>query len=70
MKLPVTKADVKLAKKHIKATIKLDKQKVKEHVVAARRTSNKASKAYNTAHAKDHKKDIKARQKYAKKIGG
>lgn len=68
-RLPVTKADVKMAKKHLKASIKLEKTKAKEHVKAAKNTSNPKSKAYNLAHAKGHKKDIKARQKYAKKIG-
>jgi len=67
-KLPVTKADVKMAKKHLKASIKLEKKKASEHMTAARRTTNKASKAYNISHAKNHKKDVKARLKYAKKV--
>lgn len=66
---PVTKADVKMAKKHLKATIKLEKSKVKDHAKAVKSTSDPKSKAYNIAHMKAHKKDIKARQEYAKKVG-
>lgn len=67
---PVTKQDQKLAKKHVKETIKLEKKKVSEHQKAMKKTSNKASKNYNLAHIKGHQKDIKERQQYAKKIGG
>lgn len=67
-KLPVTKADIKMSKKHIKSTIKLEKKKVKDHVKAAKKTTNRSSKAYNLSHAKEHQKDIKVRQKYAKKV--
>ena len=67
-KLPATKADVKMAKKHLKATIKLEKKKIKDHVKAAKSTKNPDSKAYNLSHAKAHKKDIKSREKYAKKV--
>jgi hypothetical protein len=68
MKYPVTKEDKKIAKKHNKATIKLEKSKIKDHLKLAKKSSG-ASKAYNLSHAKEHKKDLKARQKYAKKIG-
>ena len=67
-KLPVTKQDVKLAKKHLKATIKLEKKKAKDHLKVAKATKNPDSKAYNLSHAKGHLKDVKARQQYAKKI--
>lgn len=67
-KMPATKADVKMAKKHLKATIKLEKKKAKDHIKAAKSTKNPKSKAYNLAHAKQHQKDIKSRQKYAKKV--
>lgn len=67
-KLPVTKADIKMAKKHLKATIKLEKSKAKDHLKIAKKTSNPQSKAYNMAHAKGHLKDVKQRQQYAKKV--
>jgi hypothetical protein len=66
--LPVTKADLKMAKEHNKITIKIEKKKVADHLKAYKRTSNPQSKAYNLEHAKGHKKDLKARQKYAKKV--
>lgn len=68
MKMPVTKSDRKLAQAHNKATIKLEKKKVKDHLKLAKKTKNPGSKAYNMAHASEHKKDIKTRQKYAKKV--
>lgn len=67
-KLPVTKEDIKIAKKHLKATIKLEKKKAKDHLKAAKKTSNPQSKAYNKAHAKGHLTDVKQRQQYAKKV--
>lgn len=67
-RMPVTKGDIKMAKKHVKATVKLEKKKAKDHIKAAKTTGNKQSKAYNLAHAKGHMKDVKERQKYAKKI--
>lgn len=67
-KLPVSKADVKMAKKHLKASIKLEKKKVKDHVKAAKSAKSSASKSYNLAHAKGHQKDIKQRQQYAKRV--
>lgn len=67
-RMPVTKSDVKMAKKHLKASIKLEKKKVKEHLKAAKSTKNPQSKAYNMAHAKNHQKDIRERQSYAKKV--
>lgn len=67
-RLPVSKADVKMAKKHLKASIKLEKSKIKDHLKAAKSTKNPKSKAYNISHANGHKKDIKARLKYAKKV--
>ena len=65
---PVTKTDVKLAKKHLKATIKLEKSKTSDHLRAAKSTSNSRSKAYNMSHAKGHQKDIKQRQTSLKTI--
>lgn len=67
-KLPVTKADVKMAKKHLKATIKLEKQKAKDHKKAANSTKDSQSKAYNLAHAKGHLQDVKQRQAYSKRV--
>lgn len=60
--IPVTKTDKKMAKKHLKETIKLEKKKVTDHVKAAKKTSNSKSKAYNMGHAKGHLKDIKERK--------
>lgn len=67
-KMPVTKDDVKMAKKHLKASIKLEKSKVKDHVKAAKKATDPRSKAYNLDHAKNHLKDIKERQSYAKRV--
>lgn len=62
---PTTKEGKKLSKEHLKLQIKIDKQKVKDH-------ENLAAKgidtAYNTSHAKGHKKEVKARAKYLKKV--
>jgi hypothetical protein len=65
--LPVTSSDKKMAKKHLKATIKLEKQKVKDHVKAAKKGPQK-SKAYNMGHAKAHQKDISMRKKSLKTL--
>lgn len=66
--MPVTKADLKMAKNHNKITIKVEKKKIKDHIKAAKKTKNPKSKTYNTQHAKGHQRDLKARQKYAKKV--
>lgn len=66
--MPVTKGDIKMAKKHVKATVKLEKKKAKDHIKAAKATKNSKSKAYNLAHAKGHLKDVKDRMKYVKKV--
>lgn len=63
-KKPTTKDGKKLSVAHLKATIALDKKKVKDHIKAAK----KGDKAYNLSHAKQHKKDIKNRIKYMKKV--
>ncbi len=55
---PPTPADAKLAKEHLKATIKFNKKKIKDHEKAAKNTSNSKSKIYNRTHAKDHQKDV------------
>lgn len=65
---PVTKSDVKLAKKHLKVTMALEKKKISEHQTAAKRTSNPRSKSYNQAHVKAHQKDVKQRQQSLKTI--
>lgn len=73
---PVTKSDAKIAKKHLKATIKLRKQEVKlmdskiaDHRRAASTTSNPRSKAYHRSHTQPHvaeraraKSDIRSRR--------
>lgn len=64
--LPKTAADKALSKKHLKATMKLEKKKAKDHIKMAK--SGKGSKSYNLSHAKMHKKNIKADQKYLKKV--
>lgn len=71
MKYPVTASDKKMAKKHNEETIKLEKKKIKDHLKAmkkARLSNDFKSAAYHESHASEHKKDIKARQKYAKKV--
>lgn len=70
-RLPVTKADIKMSKDHLKATMKLEKSKIKDHYEAAKIASkegNKESVAYHQGHLKGHSKDLKERQKYLKKV--
>jgi len=55
--LPQSKADFKMAKKHLKDTYKLNKQKIKDHQKAAKATTDSKSIAYNTSHLNSHKKD-------------
>ena len=58
---PVTSADKKLAKKHLKATIKFNKTKVKDHLKAAKKSGY--DREYNLSHAKGHQEDIKRDRK-------
>lgn len=69
MRMPVTAADKRMSQSHNKATIKLENKKMKDHLKAAKKTSNPQSKAFNRSHAMEHKKVLKARVKYAKKVG-
>jgi len=62
---PTTAAGKKLSVKHLKMTNALDKQKIKDHVTQAKKGIDVG---YNKAHAKAHKKDVKDRQKYIKKV--
>lgn len=71
MRMPVTSADKKMAQKHNKDTIKLEKSKIKDHLKMmkkAKKSGNFRSAAYHEAHAKEHMKDTKLREKYAKKV--
>ena len=61
---PTTSAGKKLSIAHLKLQNKIDKQKVKEHQSLAKKG---VDVAYNESHAKNHKKDVKSRQKYLKK---
>lgn len=65
--LPVTAADKKMSKKHLKATMKLEKKKIKDHVKMAKKATG-ASKAYHVSHLQNHKKNVKDDQKYMKKV--
>lgn len=59
-KVPVTKDDFKMAKKHLKATYKLNKGKIKDHQKAAKeaqKQGNTASVSYNQSHLSSHQKD-------------
>lgn len=62
---PTTAPGKKLSIEHLKLQVKIDKQKVKDHKDLSKKGIDVA---YNEAHAKGHKKDIKARQKYMKKV--
>lgn len=55
--VPVTKSDAKLAKKHLKATYKLNKAKIKDHQKAAKKASDPKSVSYNRSHSAEHQKD-------------
>jgi hypothetical protein len=57
---PVTKDDIKMAKKHLKATYKLNKQKIKDHQDAmkdAAKSGLSKSVSYNQSHLSGHQKD-------------
>lgn len=62
---PTTKAGKVLSAKHLKMQISLDKKKISDHTKQARKGIDVA---YNKAHAKNHKKDVKDRVKYLKKV--
>lgn len=62
---PTTPQGKKLSVQHLKLQIKIDKQKAKDHDDLA---AQGVDVPYNKAHAKGHKKDVKARMKYAKKV--
>lgn len=57
---PVTKNDIKMAKSHLKATYKLNKQKIKDHKDAlktAQKSDNPKSVNYNKSHLQGHQQD-------------
>jgi hypothetical protein len=62
---PTTKPGKTLSAKHLKMQIKLDKKKISDHV---RQAKQGIDVGYNTAHAKNHKKEVKDRIKYLKKV--
>lgn len=62
---PTTDLGKTLSVKHLKMQIKLDKQKASDHDKLAKK---KIDVAYNEAHSKAHKKDVKERSKYMKKV--
>lgn len=61
---PTTQQGKKLSIAHLQLQNKIDKQKVVDHEKLA---NQGVDIAYNVAHAKGHKKDVKERQKYLKK---
>jgi hypothetical protein len=61
---PTTSQGKKLSLAHLELQIKIDKQKIKEHNELAKKGIDVA---YNEGHVKNHKKDVKDRQKYLKK---
>jgi hypothetical protein len=62
---PTTPQGKKLSIDHLKLQAKIDKQKAKDHDELAKKGIDLA---YNTAHSKAHKKDVKDRMKYMKKV--
>jgi hypothetical protein len=62
---PTTKPGKILSVKHLQMQIKLDKKKASDHDKQARQGIDVA---YNKAHSKNHKKEVKDRQKYLKKV--
>lgn len=66
-RMPVTSADKKMSKDHLKASMKLEKKKIKDHVKMAKKSSG-ASKSFHLGHANDHKKNIKEDIKHLKKV--
>lgn len=67
--VPVTKDDIKMAKSHLKATFKLNKQKIKDHKDAMKQASKSGmdkSVAYNKTHMSGHQKDNQKIQKSMK----
>ena len=61
---PTTSQGKKLSLDHLRLQTKVDKKKVADHLKQAKQGIDVA---YNKAHAKHHKKDVKERQKYIKK---
>jgi hypothetical protein len=62
---PATKEGKKLSVEHLKLQIKIDKQKAADHDKLA---AQGIDVPYNQAHSKGHKKDVKDRVKYMKKV--
>ena len=62
---PTTSQGKKLSVRHLDLQIKIDKQKAKEHEDLAKKGIDVP---YNVAHSKGHKKDVKERSKYKKKV--
>lgn len=62
---PTTAQGKKLSIEHLKLQVKIDKQKVSDHDKLAKQGIDVP---YNQAHSKGHKKDVKARLKYIKKV--
>lgn len=62
---PTTAQGKKLSVAHLKLQIKIDKQKASDHDKLA---TQGIDVPYNEAHSKGHKKDVKDRVKYMKKV--
>lgn len=62
---PTTKAGKKLSIAHLQAQNKLDIKKIHDH---DKQATQGVDVGYNKAHLKAHKKDVKARSKYLKKV--
>lgn len=68
---PVTSDDLKMAKEHLKATAKLNKQKIKDHKKAMKRAidqDDKKSFKYNKVHKEGHETDMKQVQRSMKTV--
>ena len=64
---PVTKADKKMAKAHLKETKALLNSKISDHRQAMK-TSNTKSKSYNKSHLTAHQSDLKKVNKSIKTV--
>lgn len=62
---PTTAPGKRLSIAHLNMQNKLDMQKVRDH---EKQANQGIDVPYNNAHAKGHKKDLKERHKYLKKV--
>jgi hypothetical protein len=66
---PVTKADLRLSKRHARQSIQIDKQRIKEHGALARRErKNKPAAKEEQWHLRHHTQDLKKERRYLKSL--